>query len=57
MPYSIEQLRRGLESVEFIPYFQPIVDLGSGSIHGFEILARWDTRSMASFLQASSSRC
>ena len=26
---------------EFVPYFQPLVDLRDGSIHGFEILARW----------------
>ena len=31
----------GLDRDEFIPYFQPIVELVSGRLAGFEILARW----------------
>ncbi len=34
-------LRHGLERGEIVPYFQPIVDLASGHIVGFEVLARW----------------
>ena len=30
-----------LERNEIRPYFQPIVDLGSSRIVGFEVLARW----------------
>lgn len=34
-------LRRALESNEIVPYFQPIVELRSGLLTGFEVLARW----------------
>ena len=34
-------LRRALESNEISPYFQPIVELRSGLLTGFEVLARW----------------
>lgn len=35
------ELRRGIAGGEVVPYFQPIVDLGSGEVLGHEILARW----------------
>ena len=35
-------LRRGIASGEFIPYFQPIIDLESRETRGFEVLARWN---------------
>jgi EAL domain-containing protein (putative c-di-GMP-specific phosphodiesterase class I) len=35
-------LRRALNQSEFVPFFQPIVDLSDGHLHGFEVLARWD---------------
>ena len=35
------ELRRGLERCEVVPYFQPIVDLASGHVTGYEVLARW----------------
>jgi PAS domain S-box-containing protein len=34
-------LRRALISNEIVPYFQPIVELRSGLLTGFEVLARW----------------
>jgi diguanylate cyclase (GGDEF)-like protein len=40
---EVEQgIRYGLEHGQFIPYFEPQVDLLSGEIVGFEVLARWD---------------
>ena len=35
------ELRRGIERHEIVPYFQPIVDLESGRVLGYEVLARW----------------
>src|ERR1700728_3998206 len=34
-------LRRALESGEIIPHFQPITELQTGRLRGFEVLARW----------------
>jgi diguanylate cyclase (GGDEF)-like protein len=39
---EIEQgIRHGLEHGQFVPYFEPQVDLSNGEIVGFEMLARW----------------
>ena len=39
---EIEQgIRFGLEHEQFVPFFEPQVDLRSGKILGFEVLARW----------------
>jgi diguanylate cyclase (GGDEF)-like protein/PAS domain S-box-containing protein len=35
------ELRRGIERGEIVPYYQPIVDLESGRVVGYEVLARW----------------
>ncbi|MCU1394255.1 MAG: hypothetical protein JWM34_2683 [Ilumatobacteraceae bacterium] len=35
------ELRHGLERGEIVPYYQPIVDLHTGQLMGFEVLARW----------------
>lgn len=34
-------LRRALDADEIVPYFQPIVELRTGALTGFEALARW----------------
>ena len=40
---EIEQgIRFGLEHGQFIPYFEPQIDLETGKIDGFEVLARWN---------------
>ena len=36
-----EDIRAGIKAGEFIPFFQPLVDLASRQIIGFEALARW----------------
>jgi predicted signal transduction protein with EAL and GGDEF domain len=39
---EIEQgIRFGLEHGQFVPYFEPQIDLTTGEIVGFEVLARW----------------
>ena len=36
-----EDIRHGIENGEFIPFFQPLIDLASRELVGFEALARW----------------
>ena len=39
---EIEQgIRYGLEHDQFVPFFEPQLDLATGEIVGFEVLARW----------------
>ena len=39
---ELEQgIRYGLDHDQFVPYFEPQVDLATGVIVGFEVLARW----------------
>jgi diguanylate cyclase (GGDEF)-like protein len=40
-----EDIRRGIESGEFVPFFQPLIDLATRDLVGFEALARWRSRS------------
>lgn len=40
----IDQLHEGIAAGEFHPWFQPIIDLASGSVVGHEVLARWVQR-------------
>ena len=41
--FSLEnELRAGLQRDEFEPWFQPVVDLRTGRIAGFESLMRWN---------------
>jgi diguanylate cyclase (GGDEF)-like protein len=34
-------MRLGLAEGRFVPFFQPLVDIGTGDLKGFEVLARW----------------
>ena len=38
-----DEIRNGVAAGEFIPFYQPQMDLGSGKLIGFEVLARWQT--------------
>src|SRR5579862_677692 len=39
--FTDDDLRNAIERREVVPYFQPIVELRSGRLWGFEVLARW----------------
>jgi sensor c-di-GMP phosphodiesterase-like protein len=39
--HPIVELERALDANEFVPYYQPIVDLRGGTIVGAEVLMRW----------------
>jgi diguanylate cyclase (GGDEF)-like protein len=36
-----ENIRNGIKRGDFVPYFQPLIDLSNQEIVGFEALARW----------------
>ncbi len=36
-----EDMRAGIQKGEFVPFFQPLIDLDSRDLVGFEALARW----------------
>jgi PAS domain S-box-containing protein len=42
MRTTLEELHGALTRDELIPHFQPIVDLRTAQVCGFEVLARWD---------------
>ncbi|MEW9919654.1 EAL domain-containing protein [Marimonas sp. MJW-29] len=37
-----DDILRGIESSEFVPYYQPQIDASSGQVVGIEALARWE---------------
>jgi sensor c-di-GMP phosphodiesterase-like protein len=37
----VAELQRALTNGEFVPYYQPIVDIRSGQLRGAEVLVRW----------------
>lgn len=39
-------IRRGLEQGEFLPYYEQQIDLATGELVGFEMLARWNSPQM-----------
>lgn len=42
MLFDGTEVRRAFAEGEFIPFFQPLVELRTGQLVGFEILARWN---------------
>jgi PAS domain S-box-containing protein len=41
MSFTSAEICRGLDADEFFPVFQPLVELRTGQLAGFEVLARW----------------
>jgi EAL domain-containing protein (putative c-di-GMP-specific phosphodiesterase class I)/FixJ family two-component response regulator len=41
LSFSADEILEGLEDDQFVPYFQPQVDIASGQVVGCEALARW----------------
>jgi PAS domain S-box-containing protein len=41
MRFDRGETNRALERGEFFPYFQPLIELRTGKLLGFEVLARW----------------
>lgn len=39
---GLDEIKRGLLEGQFVPYFQPTVEIRTGHLAGFEILARWE---------------
>lgn len=39
--YTLEEIHQGIRANQFVPYFQPKVDLRTGRLIGAEALARW----------------
>jgi EAL domain-containing protein (putative c-di-GMP-specific phosphodiesterase class I) len=39
---SAAELARAIDAGEIVPWYQPIIDLGSGTVIGLEALARWE---------------
>ena len=37
----VAKMERALKAGEFVPYYQPIVDITSGQLRGAEVLVRW----------------
>lgn len=37
----VSDLKRALAAGEFVPYYQPVVDIRSGQLRGAEVLVRW----------------
>ncbi len=40
-PNPVTEMERALKAGEFVPYYQPIVDIASGQLRGAEVLVRW----------------
>jgi PAS domain S-box-containing protein len=42
MVADVLRVRAALENGEFVPFFQPLIEIRSGELAGYEVLARWE---------------
>jgi sensor c-di-GMP phosphodiesterase-like protein len=40
-PAQVNEIERAIEHNEFVPYYQPVIDIESGKLIGCEVLVRW----------------
>jgi sensor c-di-GMP phosphodiesterase-like protein len=40
-PAQVNQIERAIHQNEFVPYYQPVIDIDSGKLVGCEVLVRW----------------
>jgi PAS domain S-box-containing protein len=50
MNVQLADVLRAIESDQITPFFQPLVELRTGKLTGFEVLARWEQPGIASHL-------
>lgn len=50
MVFKPIDLLEAFDAAEFVPFFQPLVELRTGQLTGFEVLARWNHRSLGTIL-------
>ena len=41
LPNPVTEIENALRAGEFVPYYQPVVDIRSGQLRGAEVLVRW----------------
>src|SRR5580692_841074 len=46
MAFNETDVRRAFDEGEFYPVFQPVVELRTGQLAGFEVLARWNHKKL-----------
>lgn len=40
-PKQINEIERAINNNEFVPYYQPVIDISNGNLVGCEVLVRW----------------
>ncbi|WP_420411442.1 putative bifunctional diguanylate cyclase/phosphodiesterase [Roseibium sp.] len=48
----VSEIESGIHSNQFVPFFQPLIDIETGKVAALEVLARWDTSETLALLPA-----
>ncbi|MCB1508775.1 MAG: EAL domain-containing protein [Hyphomicrobiaceae bacterium] len=40
-PHTVSEIERAIADDQFVPYYQPIIDISTGKLAGCEVLVRW----------------